>query len=150
MSSTVDRDGRIAEILVLHIISRREKIWVVECIEHFRPEGEHLVFELPQVDREIALDGCVEIDLSRSEDRIAADISRSPIRPHEMECADGLRWARIESEKQAMEIIRSGKARQTEISQSAAVDPEGSDRRRRIREVRTRIGMAVPNIVVIE
>ena len=102
---------------------------MVEGIKQFRPERKRLIFELPQVDREIALNGCIEVNLSRSKHRIAADISRSSIRPHKMECADWLRRARIQSEKQAMEIKRSGKARHTESSQSAAVDPDGSDRR---------------------
>src|ERR1700680_184108 len=101
---------------------------MVQGIKQFRPERKRLIFKLPQVDREIALNGCIEVNLPRSKHRIATYISRSSIRPYEMECANWLRWAGIRSEKQAMEIIRSGKARNAESSQSAAVDPDGSDR----------------------
>ena len=70
MSSAIgiNRNGRIRVICVRHRVGRREQIWMVEGIEQIGPEFQHLIFKLPEVDRKIALNGRVEVNLPRPEE----------------------------------------------------------------------------------
>ena len=78
---------------------------MVEGIEQIGPEFQHLIFKLPEMDREIALNTCVEVDLPRPKERIAPDIPRNSIRHHEMEGIVRFRRASSCAEKHAIVIV---------------------------------------------
>ena len=115
---------------------------MIECIKEFRSELQHLIFQLPEMDGEVALNAGVKINLSRSILGVALHIARHRIRHHEMECIDRLGTARPCGEDDAVEIIRT--RRKTCVK---AIDSEGIERRSGIHQIRTRIRMAISDII---
>ena len=93
LAPAIDGDGRVVKVRVRHIVCGREQVRMVERVKQIHTELKHLIVELPEMDREIALDGRVEVDLSRPEERIAAEISRHRVGNDEVECAGRLRGA---------------------------------------------------------
>jgi hypothetical protein len=68
LSPAVDRNSRIVEMRVEHIVRGRKQIGVIERIEQLGPEFEHLIFQLPDVDGKIALYGGIKVNLPRPEE----------------------------------------------------------------------------------
>ena len=71
------------------VVGRRKQIRVVEGIKEVGPERKRVIFQLPEMDREIALDGRIKVNLPRSVQRIAGYIAGHARRYDEMKRA---RW----------------------------------------------------------
>src|SRR5580692_5928128 len=119
---------------------------MIEGIEQICSEGQRLILNFPEMDREIALDGGVEVDLPWSELRIADEIPRNVRRHNEMKRAHWCRSARRCTVEPAIEWVERSR-NEAGNAKVAAIDPKRIERRGWIAEIGPRINVPVYDVI---